>query len=107
MVCSHPLYPGAEVLALDLPCLVSAPEAAVPLAAPQGVHRYCLQGLGGWTDVLPPISRGYEPSLVVSYPFGKDRAHPVCPYSHDYLVVIVEEGDRSVFVCGVGVLLLR
>ena len=34
-------------MALDLPCLVVAPEAAVPLAAPQGMHWYCLQGLGG------------------------------------------------------------
>ena len=56
-------------------------------------------------DVLPPISCGYEPALVVAYPFGKDRAHPVGPYSHDYFVVIVEEGDGSEFVRGVGVLL--
>ena len=47
MVCSHPLYPGAEVLALDLPCLVVASEAAVPLAALQGGAPVLPPGPGG------------------------------------------------------------
>ena len=42
-------------------------------------------------DVCPHISCGYEPALVVAYLFGKDRAHPVGPYSYDYFVVNVEE----------------
>ena len=29
-------------------------------------------------------------TYMMTYPFGKDRAHPVGPDSHDYFVVIVE-----------------
>ena len=52
-------------------------------------------------NVLPTFLRWNESALVVSYPFCKDRPHPVGPNSHNYLVVVVEEGDGSEFVHGV------
>ena len=50
-------------------------------------------------DVLSSILCGDESTLVVAYPFGKNRAHPVGPNSHNYFVVIVEKGDGAEFMC--------
>ena len=49
----------------------------------------------------PTVLLWNESVLVVSYPFGKDRSHPVGPYSHNYFVVVVEEGDGLEFTRGV------
>ena len=58
-------------------------------------------------NVLSPIPCGDESPLVVAYPFGKDGAHSISPDLHNYFVVIVEKGDRTEFMCRIGVLFLR